>query len=189
MTGDGSARSLPRRDQGEQLQPNSMIEAFMSQQQLRGVEQEVRQNQRNSPAPTVRRSHPSNTEHSLPLRTNATSAPSVRHDDPNASTTKIRLSLVWEKTVINMWIDLNAPAEDFFRVFQEHAEKRTSIPERSLMRICLKSDKEMPDHESYDLSLDEEDLDADWETTLDWLEEHKRQKSPHIYGVIQIQDG
>ena len=88
-----------------------------------------------------------------------------------------------------MWMDPNAPAEDFFRVFQEQAERRRSIPERSMIRICLKNDKNMPDEESYDLSLDEEDLDADWETTLEWLEGHKRDKSPHIYGVIQVQDG
>ncbi|CAE7179590.1 hypothetical protein PTT_13169 [Pyrenophora teres f. teres 0-1] len=188
MTGDGSIRSFPRRDQ-EQFQSHGMVEAFMTQQQLRGTGPEGRQHQRNSPAPTVRRSHPSSTEHSLPLRTNATPAPSVRHDDPNTTRTRIRLSLVWDTTVINMWIDLNAPAEDIFRVFQEHAEKRRSIAERSLMSICLKNDKNMPDHESYDLSLDEEDLDADWETTIEWLEAHKREKSPHIYGVIQIQDG
>ena len=162
----------------------------MSQQeQLRGADQEARQLQRNSPAPTIRRSDPSTQERILPLRTNATTALPVRHDDPNAAIVKIRLSLLWDATVINMWMYLNAPAEDFFQAFQEQAVKRKSIPERSMMRICLKNDKHMLEDESYHLSLDEEDLDADWETTLEWLEGHKRDKSPHIYGVVQIQDG
>jgi len=85
-------------------------------------------------------------------------------------------------------MDLNALADDFFQAFAEKAKKRKIMPERFSISIRLKNHKNMLDDESYDLSLDKEDLDADWETTLEWVNKHKRVDSPHIYGLIQIQD-
>jgi hypothetical protein len=86
-----------------------------------------------------------------------------------------------------MWLDTSAPGEAFYDTFQQHFGKRKVISDRVELKIYLKSDKQSPDDEAYALSLDADELDADWETTVSWLEENKREKSPHIYGKVEIE--
>jgi hypothetical protein len=47
----------------------------------------------------------------------------------------------------------------------------------------------MPDEEACPLSLAEDDLEADWEMITEWLEANRRDKSPHIYGVVEMEEG
>lgn len=47
----------------------------------------------------------------------------------------------------------------------------------------------MPDEEARPLSLAEDDLEADWEMTTEWLEANRRDKPPHIYGVVEMEEG
>jgi len=66
---------------------------------------------------------------------------------------------------------------------------RKGMFDRAAIRIILKTDKQTPDDEAYKLSLEESDLEADWPTTLEWLEENKTGKSPRIYGRVQVGEG
>jgi len=138
MIVDGSARSITGYDLEKQLQPPDMLKAFIAQQQLRDAEQEARQHQRNSPSPTVRRSHPSPTQHFPRLRANATPGPSVQHGGPDTGINKIRLCINCDETVISLWMDLDALADDFFQAFAEKAKKRRIMPERFLISMRLK---------------------------------------------------
>jgi hypothetical protein len=52
------------------------------------------------------------------------------------------------------------------------------------MVIKMKKDKAILDENANALSIDEENLEADWETTKEWLEANRRDKSPHIYGEV-----
>jgi hypothetical protein len=100
------------------------------------------------------------------------------------------MRLLWGATTLNVWLDLSAHGEAFYRSFQQQAVKqRKTILDRAMMTIKLKNDKNTPDDESYPLSLDEEELEADWETTREWLDENRRDTSPHIYGVMDMGEG
>jgi hypothetical protein len=91
---------------------------------------------------------------------------------------------------LNIWLDLSAHGEAFYKAFQQQAVKqRKNILDRATITIQLKKDRTVPDEAAYLLSLDEEDLEADWETTVEWLEANRRDKSPHIYGVVEIEEG
>lgn len=96
---------------------------------------------------------------------------------------------MWDVTTVNVWLDTGASGEAFYHNFQQQVGKRKAISDRAMVRIYLRRDKNTPDDEVYELSLDEDELDADWETTVTWLEENKREKSPHIYGKVEIDDG
>ena len=140
-----------------------------------------------SPAHTVLGSH---IEHPQPLRPSPAPATPARDTDPNKATDRIRLSLVWDATTLNVWLDLNAHGEAFYKAFQQQATKqRKDISDRATMTVLLKKDKSIPDEEGYALSLDEDDLEADWETTLEWLDANRRDKSPHICGVVEMEEG
>ena len=93
-------------------------------------------------------------------------------------------------TTFNVWLDLNAHCDAFYKAFQQLAAKqRKSILDRATITIQLKNDKNMPDEEACPLSLAEDDLEADWEMITEWLEANRRDKSPHIYGVVEMEEG
>jgi hypothetical protein len=161
-----------------------MVEPFLSRQQ--SYETAIGDHQP-SPANTVLGSR---IEHPQPLRTNSVATTPVRDADPNKASDRIRMSLLWGATTLNVWLDLSAHGEAFYRSFQQQAVKqRKTILDRAMMTIKLKNDKNTSDEESYSLSLDEEELEADWETTREWLDENRRDKSPHIYGVMDMGEG
>jgi hypothetical protein len=112
--------------------------------------------------------------------------PGVSHD---TGPIKIRLNIMWDATTINVWLDTAGPGEGFFRAFQKEVGKRRTIPDRSMIAIIMKNDKNMPEDLSYRLPLDEDSLDADWDTIKEWLDSNKRDKSPHIYGRVEIGEG
>jgi len=88
-----------------------------------------------------------------------------------------------------IWLDLRAPGETFYNAFHQLVEKRKGIFERAMMTIYLKKDKQMPDDEAYPLSLDADNLEADWDTTVAWLEVNRRDKPPHVYGRVEAGEG
>jgi hypothetical protein len=105
------------------------------------------------------------------------------------ASSRIRLSLTWDATPINVWLDLHGRGEAFFHAFQQLCAKRKGEFDRSRTLILLKPDKHAPEDEAYALSLDEDEMDADWETTVAWIEEHRRDKSPHLYGEVRVEEG
>ncbi|CAN9293775.1 unnamed protein product [Alternaria alternata] len=98
------------------------------------------------PAPTVLGSH---IEHPQPLRPNIAAASPVQDADPNKNAGRIRLSISWDVTTFNVWLDLNAHCDAFYKAFQQQAAKqRKSILDRATITIQLKNDKNMPDEEA-----------------------------------------
>ncbi|KAI4609320.1 hypothetical protein J4E80_008569 [Alternaria sp. BMP 0032] len=181
MTYDG-ASSNHRQD--DRYNPHHVVEPLISRQQSYARNME---GQQSSPAPTVMDTH---IEHPHPLRPNLGPGAPVRDADPKKATDRIRLSVVWDATTLNVWLDLNEYGEDFYQAFQQQAAKqRKDILDRTTMRIQLKKDKSLPYEEAYSLSLDEDELEADWETTCEWLNANKRDKMPHIYGVVETDGG
>lgn len=129
-----------------------------------------------SPAPRMPQKHAN--------QSSTSPTPSILHSDPSIATERIRLQLVWDLTPIMMWLDLHDSGEAFFQAFQLQADRRKRVFDRATMTIFLMTDKTTPENEAYPLSLNEDDLHVDWDTTVTWLEEHRREKAPHIFGKI-----
>jgi hypothetical protein len=183
MTYDGSARTSPIHRREEQPHMAHLVEPFISRQQSYARAMEGHQP---SPAPTVLDAH---IEHPQPVRTNNAPTTHVHDADPNRNADRIRVSLLWEATTLNVWLNLKADGEAFYKAFQQQASKQHKDGfERATVVIKMKKDKAVPDKEAYALSLDEDDLEADWETTRGWLEANRRDKSPQIYGEVKIED-
>jgi hypothetical protein len=157
----------------------------MARQQAQGAAVEASRLSRHSPASTALHSRSSHMDPSQSSR------PSVsgHNADHNTGADKLRLSFEWGVTPMAIWMDLRAPGETFFEAFQQLVVKRKGMFERDTMTILLKKDKQTPDDEAYPLSLNSDDLEADWEMTVEWLEENRREKPPHVYGKVQTGEG
>jgi hypothetical protein len=137
------------------------------------------------PASVVDASRSPHIEHPHTFRTS-----SLGHNvDHTKSADKLRLGFDWGVTPMATWLDLRAPAEAFFKAFQHVVEKRKGIFERDTMTLYLKKDKQTPDDEAYPLSLEADELEADWERTVEWLQDNRREKPPHVYGRVQVGEG
>lgn len=121
-----------------------------------------------------------------PLHTTVESVPDLNHHN---GSNKLRLCIMWEATQINVWLDMAGPGEAFFKAFQKVVGKRKIIPDRTMMTIVMKNDESMPDELAAWVPLDEDSLDADWDTVQEWLNKNKRDKTPHIFGRVEIGEG
>tara|TARA_R110002003_G_scaffold171_10_gene13959 strand:- start:10054 stop:14157 length:4104 start_codon:yes stop_codon:yes gene_type:complete len=99
---------------------------------------------------------------------------------------RIVLSLIWDANHIKVWLDLDGPGEAFFHTVQQQCVKRIKVLDRSRTFISLKPNKHTPDDEAYALSLDEDELDADWETIVAWIKKNKRDRPPHLFGELSL---
>jgi hypothetical protein len=128
-----------------------------------------------------------------PFADSASNMGRLEIEDMNAgkvpASSRIRLSLTWDATPVNVRLDLDARCEAFFRAFQQMCVKRKGDFDRSRTFILLKPDKHAPEDEAYALSLDEDELDADWETIVAWIKENRRDKSPHLFGEVRVEEG
>jgi hypothetical protein len=124
-----------------------------------------------------------------PVRAAGTFTNSVPEVDHNNGSSKLRLNILWDATQINVWLYTAGPGEAFFKAFQKEVGKRKTIPDRTMIKIVLKNDKDMPDELAYQVPLDEDSLDADWDTIKQWLDTNKRDKTPNIYGRVEVDEG
>ncbi|KAF2686955.1 hypothetical protein K458DRAFT_402477 [Lentithecium fluviatile CBS 122367] len=185
---DGSHPTTPVQQQ-QQHSVHQFVENLVNRQHAHGAAVEPSRLSQHSPAVTVRGSHSSHIEHPQPLRPVAAPNASGHNVDQNAASDKVRLNFDWGPTPMKVWIELRAPGEAFFEAFQQQVQKRKGMFERSQVTIYLKKDKKTPDDEACELSLDMNDLEADWEATVEWLEENRRGEPPRVYGRVQVGEG
>ncbi|KAJ4352551.1 uncharacterized protein N0V89_007900 [Didymosphaeria variabile] len=57
------------------------------------------------------------------------------------------------------------------------------------MTLLLKTSKKTPDDEVYELRLEEGELEELWETAVDWIQENKSPKAPHLYATVELEAG
>ncbi|KAH7066426.1 hypothetical protein BKA63DRAFT_161502 [Paraphoma chrysanthemicola] len=184
LTHDRSISATPIRHHHRQTQ---QMGNHATEEHIQNLTRELSQSLQFSPATTVLGSRPSGLHHPQPVPIPAGHTATPHDTGQKPTSNRLRLNLVWDLTTVNVWLDTAAPGEAFYDTFQQHFGKRKVIPDRTMLRIDLKCDKQCPDDQAYALSLDEDELDADWETTVSWLEENKRDKSPHIYGQVEIE--
>lgn len=193
MMYDGSASATPVQQQPMQHRQQQQQHAFMDNLFARQANIAAREDSRlsqNSPAATILGSRSLHSEHSQPLHPSAMPSASTSSNDQNTTTEKIRLNLTWDRTILKVWLEMNAPCEAFFRTFQQLVEKRKGIFERADITIYLKKDNSTPDDEAYPLSLDEDELKVDWKDTLSWLRDNTGETvSENVYGRVQVGEG
>jgi hypothetical protein len=132
--------------------------------------------------------HQRNSQLSSHVESPSSSAPTVVPLTHERQAEKIRLACTLHSVLIQCWLHLDAPGEAFCDNVQKEFRKRKLKLDRPNTTIIFKSAKEGPDCDNYYLSLDEDDLEADWGQAIDWLRTNKRNISPHIHGTIQIED-
>jgi hypothetical protein len=156
----------------------------LAHQRPQGLEGETHHLVQPPSTATIRNTRSTRVDHSQP-----TPAPiQVSGNNSETPNRKLRLSLKWDKTPVNLWLDLDGPAAAFFQALRD-VSKRRQVHDWDSLAIYLKTKSQSPGDIAYRLSLDAEELDADWETTVEWLEENKRDKTPHIYGSIEVEGG
>jgi hypothetical protein len=98
---------------------------------------------------------------------------------------------LWDKTLIQMSFDPDAPGEAFYQAFHQWAvrRKRGVDLERDRMTLRLKASKNTPDDEAYELGLNQGDLEELWEMAVDWIQENKSPKAPHLYATVVLEAG
>jgi hypothetical protein len=101
------------------------------------------------------------------------------------SSDRIRVSCTLGSSAFSFWLDLDAPAQELFVTVQQELEKKKKTWDRLTTSILFTRDK-TSDDEGREIQLSEDELDADWEETVAWIRDNKREKSPHIYAALQL---
>ncbi|KAF2004051.1 hypothetical protein P154DRAFT_65676 [Amniculicola lignicola CBS 123094] len=154
--------------------------------QTYGHVQALRDTQRMHAAePSAPAPHSRHINHGQPTHTTTPLAPQ------GPSSGQLQVVGLWDKTPIKMSFDPDAPGESFYQAFYQWAErrKRGGDLERHRMTLWLKASKNTPDGEAYELGLKEGELEELWETAVDWIQENKSPKAPHLYATVEIEAG
>ncbi|KAH7381151.1 hypothetical protein DE146DRAFT_623977 [Phaeosphaeria sp. MPI-PUGE-AT-0046c] len=185
-------RVQQHQDLPQQQPHHAFLHGLFERPQMRDAVVDGARHSHNSPTPTVLDTRSIVTEHPQPLGPSSIptmTATSSHNGGQSPGIDKIRLNFTWDKAPINVWLDMAAPAEAFYLAFHRIAEKRKKMFERDSVSIWLRRDKEMAEGDGYELLLNESDLEGDWETTITWLKENKRDTAPHVIGRVEIDGG
>jgi hypothetical protein len=133
-----------------------------------------------APAP-----HPRHVDHGQPIHTTTP----LSAQEPSSGL--LQVFGLWDKTPIKMAFDPDAPGEAFYQAFHQWAvrRKRDGGLERHRITLWLKASRNTPDEEAIDLSLKEGELEDFWETAVDWIQENKSPKAPHLYATVKVETG
>lgn len=101
---------------------------------------------------------------------------------------KVRVMCTLGKTKFGIWLDLDSHPGEFVNNVEKQFKRREIRFDQSATVLWLKPEKGTPDEENYELSLNEDDLDADWATAIDWLRDAKKENSHVMYGVFHIDE-
>jgi hypothetical protein len=160
-------------------QPNEFVQSFVKAQreQVAAQSRSVSGALPNQCTDLPHTSHPSTT---APVTSTHMAKPQPGFD-------RIRVSCTLGSSVFSFWLDLDSSAQEFFITLHKEFEKKKSILDRATTSILFTYDKTSND-DGREIQLSEDELEADWEETVLWIREKKRQKSPHIYAAVQYDE-
>jgi hypothetical protein len=173
----GSSHANDSINNSPRSQPDELLEIFAKNQR----EQRAAQSQ-SAPIATSNQ-RPGSSRDSRPV--NAVSTSSIGTAREIIGSERLRVGGALGK----FWLNLDAPAQWFFESIQPQLEKKKKSFDRNTVSIFFHSDKQMFDDEVCELPLGEDELEADWEDTVDWIRENKREKAPHVYVTVQFNEG
>ncbi|KAG9187074.1 hypothetical protein G6011_04945 [Alternaria panax] len=124
-------------------------------------------------------------DHGQPTQTTSPLAPQGR------SSGQIQVTGQWDKTPIKLSFDPDASGEAFYQTFFQWAvkRKRGADLDRERTTLWLKASKATPDTQAYDLELKEDELEELWNTAVEWIQENKNTKAPHLYATVEMEAG
>ncbi|KAI4611069.1 uncharacterized protein J4E87_010588 [Alternaria ethzedia] len=105
-----------------------------------------------------------------------------------ATSGQLQVRGFWGTTPISISFNPEESGEQFFQAFLRWAKRRGrgSEVDRSRMMLWLKANKDMSDDAAQDVSLDLDELENLWDTTVAWIHENKSAKAPHLYATVQM---
>jgi hypothetical protein len=139
--------------------------------------------------------------HTVDPSASATHPKHVNRDQPTQPVTplatqegssgQLYVAGLWDKTPIQMSFDPKDTGEAFCQAFHQWAvkRKRGGDFDRERVTLWLKANKKIPDDEAYVLSLGVSDLEVLWEAAVEWIEEHKNPKAPHLFATVEFEAG
>ncbi|KAF1922179.1 uncharacterized protein M421DRAFT_427198 [Didymella exigua CBS 183.55] len=162
------------------VQPDELVQDFIMTQR----EQAAAQSRSISAAAPNNRTDSSRTSHP----STADPPSSIYIANPQSGSERIRVSCTLGSSALSFWVDLDAPAQEFFSTLHKEFERKRNTLDRATTSILFTCDK-TSDNEGREIQLSEDELEADWEETVAWIRDNKRQKSPHIYAALQYNEG
>lgn len=63
--------------------------------------------------------------------------------------------------------------------------QRLNNVDRAVHEILFTQEKSGDEGDGMILSLDQDNLETDWESAVDWMKENKRERKPHLYAIIR----
>jgi hypothetical protein len=98
---------------------------------------------------------------------------------------------LWDNTPIKMTFDPDASGEAFYQAFHQWAvrRERDGDLERQRMTLFIKASRSTSEKEAFDLCLEEGELEELWETAVEYIQDNKRPKAPHLYVTVKIDAG
>jgi N6-adenosine-specific RNA methylase IME4 len=100
------------------------------------------------------------------------------------------VQFTWDKVSANGSIDLDASGETFYNTIQHVFRRRLKgNPERSVLSILFTTEKGSEEAIMLSVSLDESTLESDWESVVDWMKDNRRTKPPHLYAIVELENG
>jgi hypothetical protein len=161
------------------VQPEELVQNFVRTQR----EQVAAQSRSASAAAPNQRTDSSRTSHP----SIAAPASSAHMANSQPGTDRIRVSCTLGSSALSFWLDLDAPAQEFFVTLHKEFQKKKNHLDRAMTSILFTCDKSS-DGDGREIQLSEDELEADWEEIVSWIRDNKRQKSPHMYAAVQYNE-
>ncbi|KAL5118719.1 hypothetical protein ACEQ8H_003396 [Pleosporales sp. CAS-2024a] len=131
-------------------------------------------------APTSQRGEPSHTPRPSPAD------PSTSNPTPpqqSVGRDRVRLHCTLYEAKMKLWLDLDASAQEFIsEVEKAFNNKRLAFVPPATTLIFEAASKD-----TYDISLEEDALEADWADFIEWIRSNKQAHMP-MYGVFQVEN-
>jgi hypothetical protein len=161
-------------------QPDEVLQQF-----ARNRREQVAVQSRPAPAAASNQRTDSSRNHRPPASGSTSSSHTAIH---NAGSDRIRVSCTLGSSALSFWLDLDASAQAFFVTIQQNFDKKRNSLDRATTSILFTRDKQTPHDGGRELLLSEDEMEADWEETMAWIRENKKQKPPHIYATLQYDE-
>ncbi|CAI9632631.1 hypothetical protein GT037_006312 [Alternaria burnsii] len=133
--------------------------------------------------PSASATHPKHVDRGQPTQT---ITPLATQD---GSSGRLHVTGWWDKTPIKMSFDPTGTGEAFCQAFHKWAvkRKRDGDFDRERMTLWLRANQTIPEDEFYELGLEESELEMRWESAVEWIQENKNPKAPHLFATVKFE--
>ncbi|KAH4614864.1 hypothetical protein HBH68_010030 [Parastagonospora nodorum] len=107
----------------------------------------------------------------------------------NSSTTdRVRLICRWGVGRLNAWLELDSHPRKFIANIEKEFTRRKMIFLPAATTLLLKPHEDTLDEDAFYMRLEEDDLEADWDETIEWVNSNIQGDQGIMFGVFEIED-